>query len=84
MALRKTVDFKNMVVPSAYIRVGPVTILPGNTRMELTVNIMVNAESEPFDIYTESAPYNLEGGNPIRQSYDFLKTLERFQGAEDC
>lgn len=84
MALRKTVDFKNITVPGAYIRVSTSTIHPGNSKMEFWTNIMVSPEAESFDCFSEQCAYNLEGGNPIRQAYDHLKTLERFQGAEDC
>lgn len=84
MALRKTINFKELIVQNAYIRVSTLTILPGNTRMEFTVHSLVNAESDPFDAYIEESAYALEGGNPIRQAYDHLKTLEKFHGAEDC
>lgn len=84
MALSKTVDFKGITVPNAYIRVSGLTIQPGNTRMGFGVDSMVSADAAPFDTAYEEFPYRLEGGNPIRQAYDHLKTLERFQGAEDC
>lgn len=84
MAFSKTVEFKEITVPNAYVRVSTLTILPGNERMEFMVHIMVNAEADPFEAYIEEAAYALEGGNPIRQAYDRLKILERFQGAEDC
>jgi hypothetical protein len=28
--------------------------------------------------------YALNGGNPIKQAYDYLKTLPEFEGATDC
>lgn len=84
MALRKTVDFRGVIVPNAYVRVQPLTIQAGNAQMEFGIQIMVNATASPFEVYAIGANYNLEGGNPIRQAYDYLKTLERFQGAEDC
>jgi hypothetical protein len=31
-----------------------------------------------------SYPYALDGGNPIKQAYDYLKTLPEFAGATDC
>ncbi len=84
MAIRKTVDFHGLIVPDAYIRIELLTIYPGNTRMEFGVHIMVSPTSIPFEIYTVGSQYNLEGGNPIRQGYDHLKTLDRFLGSEDC
>ena len=84
MALRKTIDFRGINVPSAYIRVQQLTILAGNIRMEFGIQIMANSSTPAFEAYAIGANYNLEGGNPIRQAYDHLKTLDRFQGAEDC
>jgi len=31
-----------------------------------------------------SYPYALDGGNPIKQAYDYIKTLPEFAGATDC
>ncbi len=84
MAISKTVEFKGITVENAYIRVSPLTIHAGNASMEFGVNSMVNAAATPFETFIEVATYKLEGGNPIRQAYDHLKTLERFQGSEDC
>jgi hypothetical protein len=35
------------------------------------------------DVSFESA-YNIDGANPIKQSYEFLKTLPEFADAVDC
>ena len=29
-------------------------------------------------------PYDLDGENPIKQAYEYIKTLPEFEGAEDC
>lgn len=84
MALSKTIEFKGIVVPRAYIRVDGLTIHPGNSAMAFWVNSMVSPDEPALDSAQVESPYRLEGGNPIRQAYDHLKTLEKFQGAEDC
>jgi hypothetical protein len=84
MALKKTVEFKGLTVTDAYNRVSALTILPGNTRMEFGVFAMANPESAPFFSFSEEAEYDIEGDNPIKQAYEHLKALDRFQGAEDC
>lgn len=84
MALRKTVDFKGIVVTNAYIRVTILTIHPGRGRMEFSGELLADPESVPFDVLSEECAYVLEGGNPVRQAYDHLKTLEKYAGAEDC
>ncbi len=84
MAISKTIQFKGITVPSAYIRASTLTIHPGNTRMEFLVEYIASQEYGPFDSYIDGATYRLEGGNPIKQAYDYLKTLEKFAGSEDC
>lgn len=83
MALRKTVDFNGISVIDAHIRVTTLTINSEWDRMVFTVQVKVDSDSSPFDVFSESCPYSLEGGNPVRQAYDHLKNLEKFQGAED-
>lgn len=29
-------------------------------------------------------PYDINGDNPFKQTYEYLKTLEEFKDAEDC
>lgn len=37
-----------------------------------------------FEDVGYSCAYDLEGGNPLKQAYDHLKTLPEFAGAVDC
>lgn len=84
MTLSKTIDFKGIIVDRAYIRISGLNIHPGNYSMHFLVHNMVDSGAEPFDQFSEACSYNLEGGNPIRQAYDYLKTTDRFIGSEDC
>lgn len=84
MAIRKTVDFKGITVANAYVRVTSLTINANWVRMGFSGHLMVDSESSPFDELVHECAYAIEGGNPVRQAYDYLKTLEKFQGAEDC
>lgn len=84
MALSKTLEFKGITVQGAYIRVSGLTIHDGNQSMEFWVSAMVAPSSSAFECTQESCAYKLEGGNPIRQAYDHLKTIDKYAGAEDC
>jgi hypothetical protein len=84
MAIRKTIDFKGITVPNAYIQVTSLSIKADWEHMEFSGQMMIDANSPPFDGLSHECPYNLEGGNPVRQAYDFLKTLEKYAGSEDC
>lgn len=84
MALKKTIEFKGVPIVDAYIRVSMLTIHAGNTRMDFGVQTMANAESETIFYFSQETAYSLAGENPISQAYAHLKTLEQYQGAEDC
>ena len=38
----------------------------------------------PFDSMEVTYPYDLEGPNPIKQAYLYLKSLPEFADAVDC
>lgn len=69
-------------VDGAYCRVE----YPSLTKDSLTFHLRKYvAEDKPFfeeNIYTAS--YILEGENPFKQAYLYLKTLPEFQDAIDC
>lgn len=84
MAIKATVEFKGISVVNAYIRVITPVIQPGNDRVEFNVTLSVDANSTSFDNYIGECPYDLEGENPFKQVYAYLKGLERFSAGEDC
>ena len=82
MAISKTVDFKGIAVPGAYIRVWRVEC--EKSSMTFGVSFHVEKGAEMFDRTTVSAPYDVNGQNPIAQAYAHLKTLPEFSDAVDC
>lgn len=83
MALIKTVDFRGITVENAVIRVTNLTIYYWRGRMEFSGEILSGLESEAFDVLYEECDYDINGDNPIKQAYNYLKTLDRFAGAVD-
>jgi hypothetical protein len=84
MALEKTITTKHGIeITNAYFRVGEIRLI-GKSRIEF--NVYVHADpSKPFVSESiEDASYDLNGGNPIQQAYEHLKTLPEFEGAVDC
>lgn len=59
MAIKKTINFKGLVVDGAYIRVVMPTISPGNARFEFVAHVMATAESQPLSTSAFEAPYDL-------------------------
>ena len=82
MALQKTIQFKGIDVANCYIRVWAFN---GNkTELSFGVSFQKTASDEMFDSKTYSCEYDLVAENPIKQAYQYLKTLPEFANAKDC
>jgi hypothetical protein len=68
---------------NAYHRVEAVSI---NEKNSITFHVRIYKEAGLpfFDEKVMSAPYNLEGANPIKQAYLYIKTLPEFEDVVDC
>jgi len=74
----------DFTIPSAYLKVTSVTI---ESKTAMTVFVRVFASKDCSNAVREtrySGEYNLEGANPIKQAYLYLKTLPEFADAIDC
>lgn len=65
-----------------YIKVFTVT---GN-KLNLTATVSFTSQDTGTVVTTKSYqfPLDLNGGNPIKQAYEYLKTLPEFANATDC
>lgn len=82
MAIQKTLNFKEVVVTDAYIRVRR---FEGNKQnIVCHVEMCANAEAPAFDTMAFEMSYDLEGANPLKQAYENLKAMPQFSGAVDC
>ena len=70
-------------VPSAYHRVENIQLV-GKDSIFFQLRIYKNPQKPSFSTTAFEAPYALEGSNPIKQAYQFLKTLPEFADAVDC
>lgn len=84
MALRKPVTYRGLSTDSAYIRVSMVSISHPATTLEVWANVMSDPGSLPFDVMSMQIPYDINGSNPFKQAYEYLKTLPEFADATDC
>ena len=87
MALKKTVTLKNnfgedSVFGNAYIRV--VQVIASKRSCNASVQFCKSADGVVLQTSDYSFDVNLEGGNFIKQSYEYLKTLPEFADAVDC
>lgn len=83
MALSKTIETKfGVVVENTYIRVETIT-LKSKSEMIATVRYYADKDKDSFESQEHSMRYDLEQSNPIKQAYEYLKTLPEFAGATD-
>lgn len=83
MAIKLNIELENGIkVDRAYLRVE----YPAVTKDTLTFTVRkyVDAEKPFFSEQTYIVDYSLDGENPFKQAYEYLKTLEEFKGSEDC
>lgn len=84
MAIKKTITTpQGIEIENAYHKVGNVT-LAGKTILIFNVYSMKNENANAFMEMDKSCAYDMQGDNPIRQAYKYLKTLPEFAGATDC
>ena len=84
MALNKTVTTpQGFEASGAYHRVSFVR-LDGKDKIVFIVSSNKDKTSSSFEDRSFEAAYDLEGGNPIKQAYEYLKTKPEFAGSTDC
>lgn len=83
MAITKNIELQNgLKVEEAYLRVEVPSIT--KDKMIFTLRKYVNTDKPFFSEEVIECGYDLEGENPFKQAYEYLKTLEEFRDAEDC
>jgi len=84
MAFSKTSEtVYGITINNAYHRVESVS-LSGKDRINFHVRSYVSPDKAFFAEQVLSSAYLLDGANPIKQAYEYLKTLPEFEGAIDC
>lgn len=84
MALKKTtISSHGFEAVDAYHRVEDVS-LSGKDGIYFHVRSYKEVDLPFFHEQIFSAPYDLNGENPIKQAYKHIKTLPEFAGATDC
>lgn len=83
MALETNITLNSgIVVEDAYCRVENATVTKQTSSFVLAIYADKN---KPVVLQKHFLmEYSLEGENPIKQAYLYLKTLPGFEGAEDC
>jgi hypothetical protein len=81
MALQKTLTYKGLTIPNAYCKVWRIE----GDKTEISFGLGVYAAQNGERIYSETHTfdYNLNGDNPIKQAYLYLKNTPEFSGSSD-
>jgi hypothetical protein len=89
MALKKTVVFKGIEIKDAYIKVS--RFEGDKSDLSFGVSYHASANDPSFNTKTfrlkdeeQNVQFVLEGDNPVKQAYEYLKTLTEFNDAVDC
>jgi len=85
MALQNNIiTDSNLEINDAYIRVEDIKV---QNKQSICFKLKAyKSVEEQVSFYenTLGCPFDLEGGNPFKQAYEYLKTLPEFSGATDC
>ncbi|HBV8969001.1 TPA: hypothetical protein MD887_003208 [Klebsiella oxytoca] len=84
MALIQDTVIKGLKVENCYIAVGSITLAADRTEIYFNLNFSATKENPPLFTDYFTCPYDSNGGEIDEQAYEFLKTLERFNGAVDA
>jgi hypothetical protein len=83
MALQKTAQTNfGFDVKNSYIRVEGVRV--EKDKIQFQARTSVDGVKPHFADVSYECGYVIEGENPIKQAYEYLKTLPEFDGAVDC
>lgn len=84
MALKKDIILESGVrVSAATVKVGTVSVT-GKAKISFSVFYFVEAHQRAFHETAHECAYVMSGENPIKQAYEYLKTLPEFADAVDC
>ncbi len=84
MALSLTIRQETGIeVQDAYVQVASALVHKNQTA---TARYLIFADTKklPFDSVEVTYFYDLDGSNPIKQAYEYLKSLPEFADATDC
>lgn len=85
MALKKSITSpQGFNADNAYHRVDNVSLLNKNMLNFMVLSYASASNNISFQTDAYTCDYDLLGNNPIKQAYEYLKTLPEFSGATDC
>lgn len=91
MALKQQVETQfGITLPAGYVRVLSIAVNYGTDDAQITLAVYADEASRKADKQPVATPalrckaQQLDGKDVRKAAYEYLKTLEAFQSAEDC
>lgn len=84
MALKTDVIFNGVTIQDAYVVVAMPCIRMSKTSMSFCVHYKGGPNGDVIATQDMDCPYDLDGENPFKQAYVYLKTMPGFEGCNDC
>jgi hypothetical protein len=82
LQINKELNNTGLVVENLYARVGTIEV-SNKDSLYYGVEYFKDSDKEALMSSSYSCVYNIEGDNPIKQAYEYLKTLPEFADAVD-
>lgn len=82
MALKMNFEHNGVQVAGGYLKVANVT--GDKNRVAFVVSYAVDAAHDSLKTEQFSFVPSMDGGNFIKQAYEYVKTLNGFEDAKDC
>lgn len=81
MALQLSTSKYGVTFASAYYKVSDMQV--SKEGVEIYVHLLTEQGGEKLDTLVYSMDYAVNGGEPLTQAYNYLKTLPEYAGATD-
>jgi hypothetical protein len=82
MAIKNNVIYKGIPINNAYIRIWRYE--GDKEKMHFEAGVHASKDAEMITSQGYRISLNLDGANPIKQAYEYLKSLPEFSDAVDC
>lgn len=84
MSIKLTQVINGITITDCIVTVGAISISQNRTSLNFNVGFYATEDGpllmEDYFVFTE---YSLEGDNPVKQAYAYLKGLDRFKNADN-
>ena len=82
--LKMTFNFNGVTVTDGVLNVIMPSISTDQTTLSFGLAYRASTSDPLLNSATYSCPYDITAGDPFRQAYEYLKSMDKFASAEDA